>query len=313
MSSGLYAHEIRPAYLEIKQTNSTTYQVLWKVPLLGNKSPKLDPILPQSFLLQQTKETFLPDSYIRYYEGDYSESLNGKRIAIKGQSVTLVDVLVQIDLLDETAYTLLLQPDRSEAIIPVEPNVWEVIKLYLYLGVEHILIGFDHLFFVLGLLLLVTGMKNLIKTITAFTVAHSITLGLSTFNLVNLPSPPVEAVIALSILFLAREYLLLKEGNRSITAEHPWLIAFAFGLLHGFGFAGALAEIGLPQKEIPLALFTFNVGVELGQLLFITVLLFIGWIFRKIKISWPQWTKKLLPYSMGAIAGFWLIERILGF
>ncbi len=329
----LSAHEIRPAYLEIKQTTDSTYHVLWKIPLIDNKSPKLDPILPTGFQLQQRQESLLAGAYIRKYKGFYAHSLNGKTIAIKGQELTLMDVLVQIHLLDESSYTLLLQPDKPQATIPIEPNKWEVVKLYIELGIEHILMGIDHLLFVLGLLLLVQGIGPLIKTITAFTVAHSITLGAATFDLISLPSAPVEAVIALSILFLAREYIsvrtppdpLLKRGGgiseqissfnteQSLTARHPWIVAFTFGLLHGFGFAGALSEIGFPQKEVPLALFTFNVGVELGQLLFIGVVYLFLFFWRKLNLSLPRGAWRIVPYAIGTVASFWLVERVLAF
>lgn len=311
--SFLQAHEIRPAYLEIKQITDTTYSVLWKIPLISNKSPKLDPVLPTGFDLHQQQESFLPDAYIRKYEGLYTNSLNGKTIAIKGQELTLMDVLVQIHLLDESSYTLLLQPDQPQATIPIEPSKWEVVKLYIFLGIEHILLGIDHLLFVLGLLLLVQGIGPLIKTITAFTVAHSITLGAATFNLISLPSAPVEAVIALSILFLAREYISVKEGKESLTAQYPWVVAFTFGLLHGFGFAGALSEIGFPQKEVPLALFTFNVGVELGQLLFIALVYLLLFLWRKLNISLPNKAWRVVPYAIGTVASFWLVERVLAF
>lgn len=308
-----HAHEIRPAYLEIKQQTTDTYQVLWKIPLLGNKAPKIDPIFPENFSLEQVGDEFLPDAYIRRYQGIYQESLNGQKIAIQGLELTLVDVLVQINLLDESSYTLLLQPDNAAAVIPKEPNKWEVIKLYIALGIEHILIGIDHLLFVLGLLLLVSGIKPLIQTITAFTVAHSITLGAATFDLIHVPQAPVEAVIALSIVFLAREYLMVQKGKKSLTAQYPWVVAFSFGLLHGFGFAGALSEIGFPQKDVPLALLTFNIGVELGQLIFIGIVLILWKMVQKIKFPLPQWSWKILPYAMGIIAAFWLVERVLAF
>ncbi|MEM1120244.1 MAG: HupE/UreJ family protein [Bacteroidota bacterium] len=308
-----YAHEIRPAYLEIKQTDSTAYEVLWKIPLLGNKAPRIDPILPKNFTLKQTSDQFLLDAYIRKYEGVYSESLNGQKIAIQGLDATLVDVLVQINLLDESSYTLLLQPDNSQAMIPKEPSKWEVLQLYIVLGIEHILIGIDHLLFVLGLLLLVKGIRSLIQTVTAFTVAHSITLGAATFDLLTVPQAPVEAVIALSIVFLAREYINQKEGKKSLTAQHPWIVAFTFGLLHGFGFAGALSDIGFPQKEVPLALLTFNIGVELGQLIFIGVVLLFWQLLQKINLPYPKWAWKVLPYGMGIMASFWLMERVVAF
>jgi len=308
-----YAHEIRPAYLEIKQQTADSYQVLWKIPLIGNKAPKIDPILPEQFTLDQIDDEFLPDSYIRRYQGNYYGELNGQKIAIQGLDMTLVDVLVQIYLLDESSYTFLLQPDQATIIIPKEPSKWEVVKLYIFLGIEHILIGIDHLLFVLGLLLLVKGLRPLIQTITAFTIAHSITLGIASFNLINVPGPPVEAVIALSIVFLAREYLMVKKGENSMTAQYPWVVAFSFGLLHGFGFAGALSDIGFPQKEVPLALLTFNVGVEIGQLIFIGIMLFFWKLVQKTKLPLQNGSWKILPYSMGTIAAFWLVERVVAF
>ena len=307
------AHEVRPAYLEINQTAKTDYEILWKIPVLDTRAPKISPVFPENFELKQSSEEFLIDAHIRKYQATFKEDLNGKEIFIEGLSTTLVDVLVQINLSESVSYTILLQPDNPKAIIPVEPNKWEVTKLYIKLGIEHILIGIDHLLFVLGLLLLVRDLGTLIKTITAFTIAHSITLGIAALDIFRMPQAPVEAVIALSILFLAREYLSLKNGKESLTAKHPWVVAFAFGLLHGFGFAGALAEIGLPQKEVPMALFTFNVGVEIGQLIFIAAMILVGKIISLIKIPMPSWSWKVLPYLMGIIASFWLIERTLGF
>jgi hydrogenase/urease accessory protein HupE len=313
LEQNAYAHEIRPAYLEINQQSADRYQVLWKIPLLGNKAPKIDPIFPKGFSLEQISDQFLPDSYIRQYQGTYQENLNGQKITIQGLDLTLVDVLVQINLMDETSYTLLLQPDDPSVIIPKEPSKWEVIKLYIILGIEHILIGIDHLLFVLGLLLLVSGFKALVQTITAFTVAHSLTLGAATFNLIHVPQAPVEAVIALSIVFLAREYLMIKKGAKSPTAQYPWVVAFSFGLLHGFGFAGALSEIGFPQKDVPLALLTFNIGVELGQLIFIGII-FLLWIgVQKTRLPIAKWFWKVVPYCMGTMAAFWLIERVVAF
>jgi len=308
-----FAHEIRPAYLEIKQEAADRYQVLWKIPLLGNKAPKIDPVFPLDFSLEQVDEEFLPDAYIRRYHGVYQGSFNGQTISIQGLDLTLVDVLVQVSLLDDTSYTLLLQPDNSTIAIPKEPSKWEVIKLYIRLGIEHILVGVDHLLFVLGLLLLVSGFKALIQTITAFTIAHSISLGAATFNLVQVPQAPVEAVIALSIVFLAREYLMVTQGVKSLTALYPWVVAFSFGALHGFGFAGALSEIGFPQKDVPLALFTFNIGVELGQLLFIVVVVLLWKVVQKIRLPLPQWSWKVVPYGMGIVATFWFVQRVVDF
>ena len=187
----------------------------------------------------------------------------------------------------------------------------EVASTYSLLGIEHILLGFDHLLFVLALLLLVPNMRMLLWTITAFTVAHSLTLAAATLGWADVPQQPVEAVIALSILFVAMEIVHWKQGHPGITRRWPWLVAFTFGLLHGFGFAGALNEIGLPEHAIPLALLFFNLGVEAGQLMFIAAVM-LAWALLK-RISWPDWVWRVPVYSIGALAAFWTIERITGF
>ncbi|UCH40712.1 MAG: HupE/UreJ family protein, partial [Gammaproteobacteria bacterium] len=173
--------------------------------------------------------------------------------------------------------------------------------------------GFDHLTFVLALLLIVRGARRLIVTVTSFTLAHSITLAAATLGLLWVPGPPVEAVIALSILFLASELVKVNRGLPSLTARNPWIVAFAFGLLHGFGFAGALDDIGLPQNEIALALLMFNVGVEIGQLMFIAVILVLMLALSRLHRGWPDWLRQAPAYGIGGIAAFWLIERVAGF
>ena len=310
-SISAFAHEIRPAYLEITQTSDSTYNVFWKVPAVNNQIPKITPQLP--FKLTETSNQNLVDSYIRQYTGIWNTSLSGETISIDKLDLTLIDALVQINLKEDISYSFLLQPDQTSYIVPKEPSRWQVVKLYTELGIEHILIGIDHLLFVLGLLLLVNGVRLLIQTITAFTIAHSITLALSALDLVHVPQAPVEAVIALSIVFLAREYLMVLRGHDSLTARYPWLVAFTFGLLHGFGFAGVLQEIGLPQQDVPLALLTFNIGVEIGQLIFISIILIFFKIYKSLNVTTPKWLINVVPYLLGAISSFWLIERILGF
>jgi hypothetical protein len=185
--------------------------------------------------------------------------------------------------------------------------------LYLKLGIEHILLGLDHLLFVLALLLITRGTWLLIKTVTAFTVAHSITLALATLGYVHVPSAPVEALIALSIVFVAVEIVRLWQGREGLTERAPWVVAFTFGLLHGLGFAGALSEVGLPAGHIPVALLFFNLGVEIGQLLFIAVILCLFTLIRRVRISWPRWADLAVPYAIGSIAMFWVIERVAAF
>ena len=184
-------------------------------------------------------------------------------------------------------------------------------RRYLTLGVEHILLGIDHLLFVLGLLLIVRGRWSLVKTITAFTAAHSLTLALATFGLVALPARTIDALIALSILFLAVEILHARQGRIGLTHRFPWLVAFAFGLLHGLGFAGALTAAGLPAAEIPLALLFFNLGVELGQLMFVAATLSLRWAARTLGLGWPAWAEPLPAYAIGTLASFWFMERLV--
>ena len=188
-------------------------------------------------------------------------------------------------------------------------SILKAAQRYTILGFEHILAGLDHLLFVLGLLLIVKGNWLLVKTITAFTVAHSITLGLATLGFVNVPSKPVEAAIALSIVFLAMEIIKGWQGRYSLTHRKPWIVAFGFGLLHGLGFAGALSEIGLPPPEIPIALLFFNVGVEIGQLFFVLLILSIRLILLKLGLGWQAWSRLITVYSIGTIAFYWLLER----
>jgi hypothetical protein len=173
--------------------------------------------------------------------------------------------------------------------------------------------GLDHLLFVAALLLLVSEWRRLIGVITAFTVAHSITLAASTLGVIAVPVAPIEVLIALSIAFIAAEILHLRQGHRSVASERPWLVAFAFGLLHGVGFASALTEIGLPQNAVPTALLFFNLGVETGQLMFVAGLGLAAWLSQKIWDGWPSWSRALPPYAIGAVAAFWVLERVAAF
>jgi hydrogenase/urease accessory protein HupE len=307
------AHEIRPAYLQIIQVSDHTYEVFWKVPSMGDAMPNIQPVFPLGFDIKTLKAPHqIPGSVIYYYEITSDQPLQGKEIFIQGLNKTLIDVLVTVEYLDGEKATLLLQPDFDSSIIPGKTTVIDVIKTYTVLGIEHILLGIDHLLFVLALILITKGKWKILKTITAFTIAHSITLSLAALGHVNFPGPPVEAVIALSIVFLAIEILKNLNGKETLTSKKPWIVAFTFGLLHGFGFAGALAGIGLPQQEIPLALAFFNIGVELGQLMFVVVaLLFLQLL--NLKKNWPVYLKKVPAYAIGSIAAFWMIQRVVRF
>ena len=309
----LKAHEIRPAYLQIIQVSETSYEVFWKVPSMGDAVPRIQPVFPKSFVIETLKNpNQIPGSVIYYYSLSSDESLRGKELYIKGLNKTLIDVLVTITYLNDEKATFMLQADKDSQIIPGQTSSYDVVKTYTVLGIEHILLGIDHLLFVLALILITQGKWKIIKTITAFTLAHSITLSLAALGYVSFPGAPVEAVIALSIVFLAIELVHNLEGKQTLTSQKPWIVAFSFGLLHGFGFAGALSEIGLPQQDIPLALAFFNVGVELGQLIFVIVVLLLLKLLD-LKKSWPAYVKKIPAYGIGAIAAFWMIQRVVAF
>lgn len=312
-SNFLYAHEVRPAFLQIQEQSPNSYAVLWKVPRTVDKVLDIQPEFENSFMLSETSPPRLLEAFVLYtYQLDGEQSIANTKLSIDQLNTTGTDVLVDIQLLNGEHHSFLLRPTKNSILIPENPNKWNVAKTYIILGVEHILLGFDHLLFVLALVIITTGFKKLLKTITAFTLAHSITLSFSALGIANLPGPPVEAVIALSIVFLALEILKIQQGQSTLTSQKPWTVAFIFGLLHGFGFAGALQDIGLPQNEIPLALATFNVGVELGQILFVLVVLVLMRIIHSM-LPRKNWTEKLVPYAIGSVAAFWLIERISGF
>ncbi len=309
------AHEVRPAYLELKQTGPDTFDVLWKVPAMGdNLRLGLYVRFPESCeLVTEPAGVFSNNAYVERSSIRAPDALVDSKLSIDGLRTTLTDVLVRIERLDGTTQVARLMPETPSLIVEASPSRWQVAWTYLVLGVEHILLGIDHLLFVLALVLLVKGWKKLVGTITSFTVAHSITLALATLGFVNVPGPPVEACIALSIVFVAAEIVRSRSGQPGLTERAPWLIAFTFGLLHGLGFAGALSEVGLPQQAIPLALLFFNVGVELGQLAFVAVVLIAVAIARNLPVSSPSWSWRLAPYAIGSIAMFWVIERTLAF
>jgi hydrogenase/urease accessory protein HupE len=229
---------------------------------------------------------------------------------VEGLSATLIDVLARVERSDGSTQIARLNPSAPEFIVEAAPTLAQVAATYLGLGIEHILFGFDHLLFVLALLLLVEGWRRLALTITAFTVAHSLTLVAATFHLVRLPPTVVEALIALSIVLVAVEIVRTRSGETGLTARWPWLIAFVFGLLHGLGFAGALAEIGLPAGAIPEALLFFNFGVEFGQLLVTGIVLTSLRLARETGIRWPIWSWRAATYAIGSLAAFWTIERL---
>jgi len=306
------AHEVRPAYLRIQQTAEEQYETLWRVPAKGQMRLGIYLEMPESCTAQSDPLNW-KDGGTFVEQGDYNcpGGLVGREIVINGLQLMLTDALARFERLDGTTQIARLTPSNNSFTVTATESRGQVAWTYLMLGVEHILLGIDHLLFVLALLLLVPNRRMLVWTITSFTLAHSLTLAAATMGWVYMPQKPIEAVIALSILFVAMEIVHWKQGRPGITRRWPWLVAFTFGLLHGFGFAGALTEIGLPEHAIPLALLFFNVGVEAGQLLFIASVLLV-WAFLQL-FSWPLWAWKVPVYTIGSLAAFWTIDRLTGF
>jgi hydrogenase/urease accessory protein HupE len=311
------AHESRPAYLELKEMDPGQFSVSWRTPVLaGVRLPVALQLPAGAKNLREPSVQELTDSLLEHRTIDAGPGgLAGKRIEFPGLQFTITDVLVRIQLADGTSTTTLVHPSQPYVEVATSRGRVGVAGAFVMHGIEHIFGGYDHLLFVLGLLLIVRSIRVLVWTITAFTVAHSITLALATLGVVHVPGPPVEASIALSIMLVATEIVRMRRGEPSLTARWPWAISFCFGLLHGFGFAGALSEIGLPQGDIPLALFAFNVGVEAGQLAFIGVVLATLWVARQTLITARLERQALIiaPYVIGSLASFWFLQRVSEF
>lgn len=306
------AHEARPAYLQLHQIDAETYDAFWKVPGLGEDKRLAIHVqfAPGTDTVGTPSVSFTNNAFLQRWRVHRDGGFDGSSIRIEGLAATLTDALVRVERLDGTTQTVKLSPSSPAFTVEAEPGRWEVARAYLVLGIEHILLGVDHLLFVLALMILVKGAKRLLWTITAFTAAHSLTLAAATLGWIHVPGPPVEACIALSIVFVAAEIIRGRQGHSGLTARAPWIVAFSFGLLHGLGFAGALAEVGLPQSAIPVALLCFNLGVETGQLLFVAsvLILIAGW--RRLPLTLPKWAPHVTPYAIGAVAMFWVLERM---
>ncbi len=305
------AHEVRPAYLELTEWSAGRFAVVWKEPILKDRRLRIDPILPERCGDEaEPRLEVTRGALIRRWSVDCgSGGLEGQALSVDGLESTLTDVLVRIRFADGRSVSRVLRPGAPQ--MTVLPETGASLPGYLVLGVEHLLFGLDHILFLAGLLFFVRRAPELLRTITAFTLAHSITLALSALGVVRLSQAPVEAVIALSILFLAVE-AGRREGPATLTSRFPWVIAFAFGLLHGFGFAGALADIGLPRQEVALALFLFNVGIEVGQLLVVAALLGLLWLFSRFRVRLPEAVIQAPRYAMGVLSAYWLIGRLAG-
>ncbi len=314
VGSSASAHELRPAYLDLRETAADEFSVLWKVPALGDLRLGLYVRIPDTCEAKMEPVRAIREAaYVERWAVTCANGLKGQEIVIDGLRSTVTDVLARIEYLNGTTQVARLTPEAPTLLVTGAQSTFEVAKTYFLLGVDHILTGFDHLLFVLALMLLIQDRWMLVKTITAFTIAHSITLSGASLGYISLPQKPVEAVIALSIAFVASELVKMQSGERRLSQDYPWIIAFAFGLLHGFGFAGALKETGLPQVDVPLALLTFNLGVEAGQLLFVTAVL-IAFRAAGAILNEPIARARIAAaYVIGSVAMIWVISRVGSF
>ncbi|OWV91739.1 HupE / UreJ protein [Rhizobium sp. N122] len=306
------AHEIRPAYLQIDEIAANRYKVVWRTPMLsGMRLPVIIRFSNDVRNVTMPAERDLPDSLVetRVIETD-GNGLAGKRVEFVGLQATITDVLVRVHLQDGTVETTMIHPSQPWIDFAATRSPLAAARAYFVSGIQHILLGIDHLLFVFGLLFIVRSRWMLVKTITAFTVAHSITLAVATLGEIAVPALPLNAVIALSILFLGPEIIRVWRGQTSFTIRHPWVVSFAFGLLHGFGFASGLTALGLPQGDIPFALLMFNLGVEAGQLAFVGLILLLTAALKSIEIRLPRGLQLMPAYVVGILGAYWTIDRI---
>jgi hydrogenase/urease accessory protein HupE len=309
-----HADVFRPAYLELREAGNDRYDVMWKAPAQGEMRLALRVQFPAGTVqVTPPQGLFVSNAFVERWQVSRPGGLVGESVGIEGIAGGVTDVIVRLERLDGTSQMERLLPQSPAFRVEPSTGAAEVAWSYLALGVEHILAGVDHLLFVLALLLIVRGGKRILITITSFTLAHSITLVAATLGWVHAPAPPVEAIIALSIVFVAAEVIHGLRGKPGLTARAPWVVAFSFGLLHGLGFAGALAEVGLPEIAIPVALLMFNVGVELGQILFVAVVMAAGTLIARLPVPRRAWIPYALPYAIGSVAMFWVVDRIGAF
>lgn len=306
------AHEVRPAYLEISESRSGQVHVLWKQPTAGRLSLPLSPHLSSGWLDAPPASATFTESYMlrRWEHSVPPGGLNGQTVAIDGLDRTITDVLLRVNFADGSSLSQVLRPGQARFTIEQAGKSSLPVGDYFRLGVTHIWLGIDHLLYVFGLILLVDSLRNLLKTITAFTLAHSITLASAALGYVEVSPRPIEAVIALSIVYVAVELVHLYRGRPGFARRYPWVVAFAFGLLHGFGLAGALAEVGLPEDAIPAALLLFNLGIEAGQVAFVLAVLL---VIKGLRLLLPRaagWVPRLAPHAIGSLAAFWCLERL---
>jgi hydrogenase/urease accessory protein HupE len=311
-SVGALADEIRPAYLQIEQTPNHGYSILWKQPVMGDMMLHLVPHLSSGWLDKKPKFlTSMPGFLMKTWIISPSEGrLDGQTVRVEGLDRTITDVIVNIKLASGTTIDH-LNAQHPSLILKLDGATPLAVPAFLTLGVEHILTGYDHLSFVFGLLLLVGFGWSLLKTITAFTIAHSITLAATVLGFISLNPPLIEALVALSIVFVFVELVHAYQGKRDLTIRRPWVIAFGFGLMHGAAFASALTNIGMPTGSVPLCLLLFNIGVEIGQLTFIAAVLPLVWLCRRLPPKLASVCRWVPPYAIGSCAAAWFIERTI--
>jgi hydrogenase/urease accessory protein HupE len=314
--SNAWADYFRPAFLQLTEHAGGLYDVRWKTPAQSEAViTSIRPVFPTgSHMIQPLVSAYAAGSAVMVGQVKVPGGLEGKTIRFDGLADTGNQALVRFIRMDGSEDLYKVTPTQPELTIPKDPNTLSVSERYTQLGVEHILLGFDHLLFVTGLFMLVANLRTLFWTITSFTVAHSVTLALVTLGVIRVPVPPVEAFIALSIVFVAVEVARQAQGHATLASRKPWLVAFTFGLLHGLGFASALAQIGLPRNNLPLALLFFNVGVEVGQIAFVAALLVISNVARRLARPAQLSAGRLAAcYGIGGMASYWLFDRISNF
>lgn len=307
------ADTLRPGYIEWTETSAQRWRLVWQLPVQPDTDATIRPTLPTicSFT-GDTERNISAAAVISRAEVTCSADVAGASIGLRGLEQTQTDVIVRIAPLGGPVQTLRLTPAQPTTVIAAQPGRWQVAGSYFRLGIGHIVLGYDHLLFVLAFVLLLDGVWRIAAAVTAFTIAHSITLAGSILGVVGLPAAPVESVIALSILFLATEILKKQPGAPRLSERAPWIVAFAFGLLHGFGFAGALSEIGLPEDEVPMALLAFNLGVEAGQIAIVLTGAALLTLLRRFAARLEPETIRAAAYAIGITAGIWFVERLLG-
>ena len=310
-ASPAHADELRPGYMEFTQKTATDWALVWRSPMRGGVTRDTRPVLPAGCAMAgDVRRELSEGTLIERSEVRCSGSVAGKRIGLSGFGASQTDVLVRIAIRGRPIQAMRLTAAAPTTIIAEKPDATQVARTYFVTGVEHILFGYDHLLFVVALVLLLDGLGTVAKAVTAFTIAHSITLIGTTLGLLGLPQAPVEAVIALSIMFLAVEVIKKTPGAPRLSERVPWVVAFLFGLLHGFGFAGALKEIGLPESDVPTALLTFNIGVEVGQLIIVIATFALVVLLGRLLPKYQRPAIIVSTYLIGTVAAFWFLERL---